>query len=238
MKRYVWQLVLLALLGSLCACAPKEEADAHPVLFLVGQGISYKDEAVDENGARIQPNFFSYYPEVKGPINPSTQALNQKLKQGAIRRLTILQESSPAPKALTWDYEVMRNDGVYFSLLYTGELDFGGEQPQRRVAANSFRVDGATLGEELTLADCFSVPVEEYRPILLEALLTQGAGQFTRESLAEFLDCASFYLSEEALTLVFPEDTLGDRSLGTPALSIPYETLGDMWALEAVEDKS
>jgi len=137
------------------------------------------------------------------------------------------------PYVDTEDHQIALQTGQVVSILRSHYNNTGGPSPQLYPIGDTF--DLAT-GARLTFADLFTCGPTEAAARVLDLLLEQNAQGAYRgavldeEALRQAFEPEQFYLTEEALTLFFPEGDL-PSALGSPTFAIPYSDLEDIWSL-------
>lgn len=131
----------------------------------------------------------------------------------------------------TESYELTLQTASRVSVLRSHYSNSGGAYPALYPLSDTFDL---TTGERLELADLFSCSAEEAQETALNAVLALNAEKafnhtvLDEASLREGFSPKNFYLTENALTIYFPELDL-PRAVGTPTFAIPYTELGDIF---------
>ena len=194
--------------------------------------LSAQKTVAAEDGATLLEYTLSY-PQTEGleQVSAYYQALEQRRQEEMDSyeaqlpqlRQEMETEGMPFfPYSFEADYSVLRNDGVLLSILRTNEDFTGGIHPQYSYSAETFLVAEQQL---LTLDDMFSVPEEQYLPVILEEIRRameekeQQAGTAiyfddARDSLAELLDPSHFAVDGAGLIFFFEEYTLAPYAEG------------------------
>lgn len=129
----------------------------------------------------------------------------------------------------TESYELTLQTASRVSILRSHYSNSGGAYPTLYPLSDTFDL---TTGERLELADLFSRSAEETEETILNAVLALNAEKafnhtvLDETALQEGFSTRNFYLTEDALTIYFPELDL-PRAVGTPTFAIPYTELGD-----------
>lgn len=180
------------------------------------------------DGSELPP----YYCNFLGLTNPPTtdvmRDLNDQLQQVGSdllgRYMGATEETRPI--FAQWDCRVLRNDGTYLSVLYTGVIHYGGASPVTEQFSTNYSIgDQAVL--LLSLGDLFSPPEKELPALLASKLESLSEGAFTREALQEQLNLSHYYLTEQALGIFYAEDSLEPHAIGILSFDIPMEELAD-----------
>lgn len=194
--------------------------------------LSAQKTVAAEDGATLLEYTLSY-PQTEGleQVSAYYQALEQRRQaemdsyeaQLPQLRQEMETEGMPFfPYSFEADYSVLRNDGVLLSILRTNEDFTGGIHPQYSYSAETFLVAEQQL---LTLDAMFSVPEEQYLPVILEEIRRamdeneQQAGvaiyfDDARDSLADLLDPSHFAVDGTGLVFFFEEYTLAPYAEG------------------------
>lgn len=210
-----------------------EQPDQPEILVPVTvDALSAQKTVAAEDGVTLLEYTLSY-PQAEGleQVSAYYQALEQRRQEEMDSyeaqlpqlRQEMETEGMPFfPYSFEADYSVLRNDGVLLSILRTNEDFTGGIHPQYSYSAETFLVAEQQL---LTLDDMFSVPEEQYLPVILEEIRRameekeQQAGTAiyfddARDSLAELLDPSHFAVDGAGLIFFFEEYTLAPYAEG------------------------
>lgn len=194
--------------------------------------LSAQKTVAAEDGATLLEYTLSY-PQTEGleQVSAYYQALEQRRQEEMDSyeaqlpqlRQEMETEGMPFfPYSFEADYSVLRNDGVLLSILRTNEDFTGGIHPQYSYSAETFLV---AEQQQLTLDAMFSVPEEQYLPVILEEIRRamdeneQQAGAAiyfddARDSLADLLDPSHFAVDGTGLVFFFEEYTLAPYAEG------------------------
>lgn len=130
----------------------------------------------------------------------------------------------------TESYELTMESETRVSILRSHYSNSGGPYPTLYPLSDTFDL---TTGARLTFSDLFTVSAQEAKERVLSALLSLNAeGAYSNTVLDETLlknafDQENFYLTEDALTVYFPDTEL-PRAVGVPTFAIPYTDLEDI----------
>jgi len=131
------------------------------------------------------------------------------------------------------NYEISLQTKGFLSILRTHYSNTGGPSPVLYPVGDTFDL---TTGARLSFADLFSCEAQIASERVLQAVLEQNArGEYQNvvideEALRRNYHREQFYLTEEALTVYYPEGDLAG-ALGSPTFAIPYSELEDIWPL-------
>jgi len=133
----------------------------------------------------------------------------------------------------TEEYEIALQAKGIVSILRSHYSNMGGPSPTLYPVGDTFHL---ATGTRLSFADLFTCASETAAQQVLQAVLEQNAKAeymntvIDEESLRLSYQPEQFYLTEEALTVYYPEGELAG-ALGSPTFAVPYAELEDIWAL-------
>ena len=130
------------------------------------------------------------------------------------------------------DYMVECNSGGYISIRRLEQLYTGGLHYTTTTSCETF---SAADGHLYTLDELFSVPREEYLPVLLkqvEAKILKSPEDYNsgwEESMEVCFPYDTFCVTEGGLSLFYQELTLAAYAIGEVRVDIPWSVLEDIW---------
>lgn len=149
------------------------------------------------------------------------------------REQSTAQDMDFRPYTVQESSEVKCDDERYLSVLRLTQSYTGGAHDNQAVACETFRKSD---GERAMLKDLFrqgtdyeTKLVELTRQQMLERENTDAIGYYdnAEELLSEAISEQDFYLTRDALTLVYPCYTLAPYAAGTQYFEIPFTALAD-----------
>ncbi|MCL2030816.1 MAG: DUF3298 domain-containing protein [Oscillospiraceae bacterium] len=214
-----------------------EPAPVWPANTGIGISVTAWSDFISENGelllaADITLPVFSgapdaiarYYAAALEDFQRSAQARADEAKEmfrdGALTR----------PYALSQGFSIECHAARLISVIRTEERDMGGMHSEMEVYGETFSADSGKL---LALDDFFTVPPEEYLPLLLAGVAADLDGSAAdlfddwRETAEALLPRAAFCVSPEGLSLFYPELTLAPYALGVVRADIPWDMVSD-----------
>lgn len=132
------------------------------------------------------------------------------------------------------NFQVMRDDDQFLSLLRISESYTGGAHDNQAVSAETFRKQD---GQLVTLDSLFKESID-YENFLIDEVRRQmterrqsGQADYYQDAesqIAEVFETGGFFLTDDSLTLVYPCYTLAPFAAGTQYFEIPFSALGSL----------
>ncbi len=199
---------------------------------LTVESLTYQHDFTDGDVVRLPA--YGTFPQTG---NADIDAYYQRCRDDFERKCGELAEDAGEDAAVyqsTSDYFVECNAGGVLSVSRTVHTNTGGAHGMTVVICETFSADTGLL---LTLDDFFSVGRETYTPRLLETvmgLIDANPDLYwgDAKNLAEdFFPYDSFCVTENGVSLLFQEYTLGSYTAGIVRVDVPIEKISDIFIL-------
>lgn len=148
---------------------------------------------------------------------------------------TLVNDPNYMPYTFKTNYEVLRNDGIFLSILRTDDNYTGGAHGARSYASETFLVQEQRL---LTLDELFAVSSEEYLPRILSDLvqkIDKEADNDTAlnhysswEALAAVFNAEQFAVDDDEFVFFFQEYEIGSYAAGAPTFRLTISDYMDI----------